>query len=90
MERVLCLQEPEIRRRNLQTPGDWAAIQAPTLVIWGDLDGVVPRTVGEPATAQIPGRAFAVIEDAGHWPQFEHPDVYNALHLAHLEGGLPR
>jgi 2-hydroxy-6-oxonona-2,4-dienedioate hydrolase len=90
MERILCLQDPEIRKRNMQTVEDWAGIQAPTLVIWGDQDGVVPRAVGEQATARIPGRAFRVIDDAGHWAQFEQPEIYNAVHLAHLQKGTGR
>jgi 2-hydroxy-6-oxonona-2,4-dienedioate hydrolase len=87
MERILCLQDPETRQRNLQSVEDWAGILAPTLVIWGEQDGVVPRAVGEKATAWIPGRVFSVIEDAGHWSQFEQPETYNALHLAHLQKG---
>src|SRR5262245_46877476 len=34
MRHILCLQDPEVRRRNLVTDDELRAITAPTLVVW--------------------------------------------------------
>ncbi len=49
-------------------------ITAPTLVITGDTDPVVPRAVAERYHALIARSALLVMERTGHLPQEEHPD----------------
>lgn len=59
------------------------AIAAPTLVIYGELD----KPFVEPSkwlAATIPGAALAVVPEAGHSPQYERPDLFNAVLRAHL------
>jgi pimeloyl-ACP methyl ester carboxylesterase len=48
-------------------------IRAPTLVVWGDRDDVVPRSDQEALAAAIPASRFAVYPDAGHALYWEQP-----------------
>ena len=53
-------------------------ITAPTLLLWGESDGVVKPAYGRAYASLIPGARFALIEGAGHHPEFECPDVLAA------------
>jgi len=48
-------------------------ITAPTLVVWGRDDGLVPLAHGNRWTELIPGSQLEVVEDCGHLPQVEQP-----------------
>lgn len=93
LDNLLCLQNMEIRQRNLMTMEDLAQIKAPTLVIWGTNNpfGEVPE-----ATAMhdaIPGSRLELFSDCGHWPQHERHDLYNPLavsFLGEVEAALDR
>ncbi len=50
-------------------------IDVPTLLIWGESDGVVPVAYAEAYRQMIPGATLVVIPRAGHLPQVEQPDV---------------
>jgi 2-hydroxy-6-oxonona-2,4-dienedioate hydrolase len=84
MRRILCLQEPDIRRRNMIAPDEWRAIAAPTLVLWTSHDPTAPASVGQEIAAWVPGAEFALMEDCGHWPQFEDAETFNRIHLGFL------
>jgi pimeloyl-ACP methyl ester carboxylesterase len=51
-------------------------IQVPTLLIWGERDGLVPVAYAEAYRALIPGAELVVIPQAGHAPQVEQPDLF--------------
>ena len=51
-----------------------AAISAPTLLLWGDQDALVPRTEQDTLLAAIPGARLVVYEGAGHSPNWEQPE----------------
>ena len=81
---LLCLQEMEIRQRNLMTTERLAQIAVPTLVVWGNENpfGEVPE-----ATAMhqaIPGSQLELFNKCGHWPQHEQAELYNPLSIAFL------
>jgi 2-hydroxy-6-oxonona-2,4-dienedioate hydrolase len=86
---LLCLQEMEIRQRNLLTPERMAAIKAPTLVIWGHDNpfGDVPEA--QRMHEAISGSRLELFPECGHWPQHEHADMYNALSLSFLASTRP-
>lgn len=63
-----------------------AAIRAPTQLIWGAHDTLVPLRVGVQLTALVPGARFAVIPRAGHNPMWECPEAFNQVALAFLRG----
>lgn len=81
---LLCLQEMEIRQRNLLRPEDLARISAPTLVIWGRENpfGDVPEA--EEMHRAIPGSRLELFENCGHWPQHECAERYNPLSIEFL------
>jgi pimeloyl-ACP methyl ester carboxylesterase len=50
-----------------------AAISAPTLVLWGDKDGIAVRSQQESIAAAIPGARLIVYAGAGHGHHWEEP-----------------
>ncbi|HEV2188277.1 MAG TPA: alpha/beta hydrolase [Stellaceae bacterium] len=53
-------------------------ITVPTLLIWGDKDGLVPVRFGEAYHALIPGSRLVVLENAGHAPFDEQKEAFLA------------
>jgi pimeloyl-ACP methyl ester carboxylesterase len=51
-------------------------IKAPTLVIWGEDDRLIPLAYGEAYARGIPGAKLVTIERCGHLPPFEQPDRF--------------
>jgi pimeloyl-ACP methyl ester carboxylesterase len=47
----------------------------PTLLIWGRRDRIVPPAIGIALNALIQGSTLILIDDCGHVPQEERPDV---------------
>jgi 2-hydroxy-6-oxonona-2,4-dienedioate hydrolase len=86
IDNLLCLQEMEIRQRNLLRPEDLAKIKAPTLVVWGRNNpfGDVPEA--RAMHAAIPGARLELYDACGHWPQHEHPDKFNPMSIEFLKG----
>ena len=84
MRHILCLQDPEIRRRNLITDAELAAVPHGALVVWTSNDPSGPAAAGMEMAEKIRGGRFQHISDAGHWPQWEQRDVFNALVLGFL------
>ncbi len=82
---LLCLQEMDIRQRNLLQTTDLNKITAPTLVIWGKENpfGDIPEATN--MHAAIAGSRLELFEDCGHWPQHEHPERYNKLSIEFLK-----
>lgn len=56
-----------------------ADVTAPTLVVWGEHDRVVPPAVGERLAACLPASEVAVIEGGGHNPMWDRPDAFNRV-----------
>lgn len=48
-------------------------ITAPTLLIWGDRDGLVPRSEQDALLAALPNARLEVYAGAGHSPNWEQP-----------------
>jgi pimeloyl-ACP methyl ester carboxylesterase len=63
------------------------AIEAPTLVVWGGRDRLLPPTLGSTFTAHIPDSRLVVLPGAAHIPMLEAPDELNAALRAFLEEG---
>lgn len=84
MRDILALQDPTIRARNIVTPAEYGAIEAPTLVVWTSDDPTANVAEGRRIASMIPGARFAVIDGCGHWPQYEKPDEFNQLHIGFL------
>jgi pimeloyl-ACP methyl ester carboxylesterase len=79
------LRDPGARTALLQTirqciPSDadeliskFKSISAPTLILWGRHDKVIPLKVGELLSHALPNSVLEVFENCGHIPQEEQP-----------------
>jgi 3-oxoadipate enol-lactonase len=63
-----------------------AEISAPTLVLTGAGDPVVPPSSGDALAAAITGATHTVVEDAAHIANVEQPDAFTAALVRHLGG----
>lgn len=72
--------------RDTDLRADAARIAAPVLCVAGDQDGSTPPDLVQATSKLIPGSRFALIEDAGHIPCVEQPEVLAGLIEEHLEG----
>ena len=62
-------------------------IDVPTLVLWGESDGLVTPDYGRAYAGMIPSAEFAVIPEAGHAPQVEQPDDFVKKVLSFASNG---
>ena len=51
-------------------------IDVPTLLIWGESDGLVSVDYAKAFQGMIPGAKLVTVAEAGHSPQVEQPDVF--------------
>jgi len=65
---------------------DLRAIRAPTLLIWGERDALVPPSLGPAMRDEIPGAHLELLHGAGHVPQYDRPRQFNAALLRFLAG----
>lgn len=84
VKRILCLQEPDIRQRNMFSDEESGSITAPTLVLWTSHDPTATPEEGKMISEKIPGSKFVIMNECGHWPQFEDHDLFNKIHLDFL------
>lgn len=61
-------------------------IAAPTLVIWGENDRLVPAHTAQTFLEQIPDARLETIADCGHLPYLEQTERFVELVEAHLAG----
>lgn len=50
-----------------------SGVQVPTLVAWGESDGLADLDYGQAYASSIPGAEFSPVPEAGHLPQLEQP-----------------
>ncbi len=72
---ALCLYGWEPYMYNPRLKRWLGRIEIPTLVLWGESDGVVKPAYGRAYASLIPGARFALIDGAGHHPELERPDA---------------
>lgn len=87
----------QIARTNLSLLGVRAAvyrpivrqlanITAPTLIVWGQQDRILPVAHAYVAAKAIPNSRLHIFEDCGHHPHLECPEAFNQLVLQFLFG----
>jgi pimeloyl-ACP methyl ester carboxylesterase len=54
-------------------------IQAPTLVIWGQNDWLVPLQIGVQIYDHLDDAHFVILPRAGHNPMWDRPDAFNQV-----------
>ena len=60
-------------------------IEAPTLIVWGDRDGILSRSDQEALAAAIAGSRLVVYSGAGHSPHWEEPDRFASDLVSFIE-----
>jgi pimeloyl-ACP methyl ester carboxylesterase len=73
---ALCLYAWHPYMYNPQLKHWLGRISAPTLVLWGDHDGVVSPDYGRAYAGLIRGAEFRLIDGAGHHPEQEQPERF--------------
>jgi pimeloyl-ACP methyl ester carboxylesterase len=58
---------------------DLAQMDVPILIVWGKYDKVLPLRIGEEMHRILRDSDFEVIENAGHTPCLERPELFNSL-----------
>ncbi len=74
------MHDPQLR-------GRLAEVAVPTLVIWGDSDGIVSADYGRTYADSFLDVRFELVNEAGHLPQIEQPAATFALINAFVQGG---
>ena len=54
-------------------------ITMPTLLIWGDSDGIVPPAYGNAFQELLPDASLKIMKNCGHLPQLECSDEFLSL-----------
>lgn len=81
---TLVLQDPEVRKDFAWNPSWVSRVTAPTLLLWTDHDPTGGLDEAEMLLDWLPDARLFVIEDAGHWPQWEKVDDYLETHRTWL------
>lgn len=61
-------------------------VKSPTLLIWGKQDQVTPAFVGEKFNDLIENSKLHFVDECGHAPMMEKPEVFNLILADFLEG----
>lgn len=78
--------DPKGQDRNCLTEEHWRGFKPRTLVLWTTDDPTAPVAVGRQVADWIPDSRFVVMDDCGHWPQYEDAETFNKIHLDFLLG----
>jgi 4,5:9,10-diseco-3-hydroxy-5,9,17-trioxoandrosta-1(10),2-diene-4-oate hydrolase len=62
-------------------------ITAPTLILWGRQDRILPVSQALDAAGRIPGARMHLFEQCGHMPNVEYPEEFNRRVLEFLDEG---
>lgn len=62
------------------------SITAPTLLLWGENDTLIPPALGSLLREQIADSRLLILKGAGHVPMFDRPQEFDDALLAFLEG----
>ena len=82
----MALQDLATRERNMLSDDDLRAVRAPALVVWTTKDPSGPVDEGRRIAGLLPHGRLAVIDNAGHWPQYERAETFNRIQLDFLLG----
>jgi pimeloyl-ACP methyl ester carboxylesterase len=69
--------------------GRLGSIMAPTLVMWGAQDKLIPPSIGDAMVSQLPHASLVRFPGAGHALPEESPDRFNRVLIGFLTTGLP-
>lgn len=76
---IVHLQDVEARKKYIWDPSWCGKISVPTLLAWTDHDPTSTVEEAQPIKEMIPNSELVVIENAGHWPQWEQVEEFNKV-----------
>ena len=85
-EANMALQNLEIRKRNMLTDEALGRSRPPRWCCGPPRTRPARSTEAQRITSLIPGAQLAVMENCGHWPQYEDTETFNKIHLDFLLG----
>jgi 2-hydroxy-6-oxonona-2,4-dienedioate hydrolase len=81
---TLVLQDPQVRKEFAWDPAWVGKVVAPTLLLWTEHDPTGGLDEAGMLLDWLPDARLHVIQDAGHWPQWEKVDEYLQVHREFL------
>ncbi|MES2534278.1 MAG: alpha/beta hydrolase [Pseudomonadota bacterium] len=85
-DHILNLFKPEILTRNLIPAENWRKIKAPTMVVLSLRDRPLFLNTARAVAKLIPDAHLLEMDNVGHWPQFEDPELFNRENIDFLLG----
>lgn len=76
---IVYLQDIEARKQYSWDPSWCGKIDVPTILAWTDHDPTSTVEEAKPIQEMIPGSELTVINEAGHWPQWEKVEEFNKV-----------
>lgn len=64
---------------SLTLPHLLGAVKAPSLIVWGDQDEIVPKSTADIWSKRLPGARVAIVPDCGHAVDMEKPAALGKL-----------
>jgi pimeloyl-ACP methyl ester carboxylesterase len=56
-----------------------SSVGAPALVVWGARDPYISSRFGDQYATELPNARVVCVEDAGHWPWLDRPDLIDRI-----------
>lgn len=84
---TLVLQDPAVRKEFAWDPAWVSRVTAPTLLLWTSHDPTGGLDEAELLLDWLPDARLHVIDDAGHWPQWEKAGEFLDVHRTWLLTG---
>lgn len=85
-EHVLAIFGPKYLHKNLITDAECRSIEVPVMVVESLKDRPLYRNTASRIAELIPNARHFVLDNVGHWPQFEDPEAFNVAALDFLLG----
>ena len=67
----------------------YLAAHVPTMLVWGDHDGIIPVEHAHAAHEVIPTSRLEIIEGVGHFPHVEQPETFTNLLVDFMQSTQP-
>jgi 2-hydroxy-6-oxonona-2,4-dienedioate hydrolase len=83
MQRMMRMLSGEVGHEYM-AEGVMQRLTCPTLVLWTEHNPGQSVELATRLVSEMPDARIEVLTDAGHWPQFEQPELVNRLHLEFL------
>lgn len=73
-EFAAAMRKLALDREEGLSPEAVGALQVPTLLVWGELDRIVPKRVGDVYAERLPAATYRTRAECGHLPMEECPE----------------